>query len=205
MSLGSDIGLEAFRRGGGLVGMTARLLGTRRIVGRAVKGLFGLFKGKARPGIGSAVTKGPLKVGKQIVYGKAGMSTAAKVAIGAGVAGVVAGSRVLTVPSHVTPGVSSPSRAVSTSHATAPASSPQPQRASNRQCCPPGTKRMVCYKRGKVKKESRATARARTAREKVRARAKAAKAKAKERAQRKRDRANVKRTRKALKRLNRRR
>lgn len=96
----------------------------------------------ARPGIGSAVTKGPLKLGGKVIFGpKPGMSTAAKVASAIGAGGVGA----VTVASHRQGGSQ-----------TRPATSPAPRRSApvskstatkERLCCPAGTKRKVCFKR----------------------------------------------------------
>lgn len=102
------------------------------------------LKTTARPGVGSKVTKGPLRLGKQVIYGPArpGTGTVLRVAgataVGAGVA---------TVASH-------------RQSALAPQTRPQPARSTprapakteTRKCCPVGTKRMVCFKRGRVKK-----------------------------------------------------
>lgn len=205
MPLVADIGLEVFKRGGGALGMGVRALGTARKLGRAVAGIFKARK-VARPGIGSAVTKGPLKLGGKVIYGtKAGVSTAAKVAaaVGAGGAGLAAVASHRRFGSQRMAG-NSPAPRSSPSPAPRAARAPAPTR-DDRKCCPKGTKRVVCFKRGKVKKESRATAKARAYREKVRARAKKAKAKAKEKAAAKRQRAAARRARKALKRVIRRR
>lgn len=102
-----------------------------------------LIKGTARPGAGSKVTKGPLMLGKQRLMGPArpGVGTALRVGAGAAAAvgiGTVASHRRATRPAPQTR--PQPTR-----------SSPTRTRTSERKCCPAGTKRMVCYKRGRVK------------------------------------------------------
>jgi hypothetical protein len=101
------------------------------------------LKQKARPGIGSKVTKGPLVVGKQTVYGKPrpgiGRVAGAAGAIGAGGIGVVASHRTTKPATQTKPQVQ------------VPRSSP-PTKTDEKKCCPVGTKRMVCFKRGRVKK-----------------------------------------------------
>lgn len=97
------------------------------------------MKTTARPGIGSKITKGPLVVGKQTVYGKAkpGVGRILGAAGAAGGIGVVASHR-STKPATQT----QPSR-----------STPRPSaKTETKKCCPLGTKRMVCFKRGRVKK-----------------------------------------------------
>jgi len=132
---GASVATDLYRYLGAGIGATARLVGAaKKILGKTPT---------VRPGIGSAVTKGPLKVGGKVVYGKAGMSTAAKV-----VTGVGGGVGVATVASH----------RPRTQSAPAPRA-PSPSRTStstDRKCCPAGTKRMVCFKRGKVKKKPHA-------------------------------------------------
>jgi hypothetical protein len=115
-----------------------------------------LSRGTVRPGIGSVVKKGPLKVGKQVIYGKPAVTTAARIAkvVGVGAAGV----GVATVASH--------------RQARKPATAPSPRRSaptptptatSGRKCCPVGTKRMACFKRDvDPVAESKRKARART-------------------------------------------
>lgn len=98
------------------------------------------LKTTARPGIGSKVTKGPLMLGKTTVYGKARpgigrVLTAAGAA--AGGVGVVASHRSSSKPATQSrPQVSRPSSS----------------KTETKKCCPIGTKRMVCFKRGRVKK-----------------------------------------------------
>ena len=141
MSIGTDVMLETFKRGGGAIGIGARALGIGR---KAIKAVTGVFRkaAPARPGIGSPITKGPLKVGGKIVYGaKGGLSTAAKVAGAVGAGGV----GVATVASHRRSGVQ---RSPATSPAPRP-SRPTPKATSTKgkKCCPAGTKRMVCFKK----------------------------------------------------------
>lgn len=101
-----------------------------------------------RPGVGSRVTKGPLMLGKQKLIGPSRPGTGQVVRIGAGTAAAIG---IGTVASHR----HAPQRAGSPR--TAP--QPQPQRApvprppstATRKCCPEGTRRMVCFKRGRVK------------------------------------------------------
>ena len=140
--MGLSLATEVYTRLGGAVGMTVRAVGyAKRFLGKTT----------ARPGIGSAVTKGPLKVGKQVVYGKAGMSTAAKVAGAIGAGGVGLG----TVASHRAGGVQkNPSTKSRGRAASAAQSQPSPRRSSpaststdRKLCCPKGTKRKVCFKR----------------------------------------------------------
>lgn len=123
------------------------------MVRRAIRGVFKRFK-TARPGIGSKVTKGPLKVGKQVVYGSTKkMAGAIKAAVGVGAAGTIG-----LVSAH------KQMRATSTRQAPAPATAPRPVPSSGggsstqkgRKCCPLGTKRMVCFKRGRVKPRKKA-------------------------------------------------
>lgn len=122
------------------------------MVKRAIRGVFKRFQ-TARPGIGSKVTKGPLKVGKQVVYG-----TPKKIggAVKAGVAAASAGT-VGLVTMH------KQMRITSTSSSPATAPRPVPSRPAptptqtGRKCCPLGTKRMVCFKRGRVKPRKKAT------------------------------------------------
>jgi len=113
------------------------------VTARAAVGFVKRFFQKApvRPGMGSKVTSGPLKVGKVTLYGKSGVSTAAKVAGAVGVGGVA------TVASHRRAAVTRPSPSPAPRRSTtAPAST-----STDRKCCPVGTKRMVCFKRGRVK------------------------------------------------------
>lgn len=129
-----------------LVGGAALLRGatTAATLAPLIKPAIGIakrfLKQQARPGAGSKVTKGPLMLGKQTIYGKArpGVGRVLGAAGAAGTVGVVA--------SHRSP---------------APQTRPQPARApsppareteKDRKCCPLGTKRMVCFKRGRVKK-----------------------------------------------------
>jgi hypothetical protein len=128
------------QRSGYAVGATARAIGFGRKALKAVSGLF--VKKVARPGLGSKVTSGPLKVGKQVLYGpKPGISTAMKVASAVGASGV----GIAAVASHRRSGSQ-------TRPATSPAprsSRPSPKASSTKgkKCCPAGTKRMVCFKK----------------------------------------------------------
>lgn len=108
------------------------------------------MKTTARPGIGSKVTKGPLMVDKTRVFG------GSKTGVGriAGAAGAVAVGGIGFVASHRS------TRATSTATSPATQTRPQPARTAPRpatkqrskKCCPVGTKRMVCFKRGRTKK-----------------------------------------------------
>lgn len=104
-----------------------------------------LQKATARPGIGSKVTKGPLKLGKQTLYGPARPGTGV-VLKAAGAAAVGVGA----VASHRSTSRSS-SRPQTAPSARRARSSSTPTRTGERKCCPAGTKRMVCYKKGRVK------------------------------------------------------
>lgn len=97
----------------------------------------------ARPGIGSKVTKGPLKLGKQTLYGPARPGTGA-VLRSAGAAAVGIGA----IASHRTAKKPAPQTAPAPRRSNPPASK---QQTGERKCCPAGTRRMVCYKRGRVK------------------------------------------------------
>jgi hypothetical protein len=133
-----SIPAEVFTRLGGAVGMAARGIAQgKALVGIAKR----LVRGSARPGIGSKITKGPLKVGGKVIYGKTGMSTAARVAatVGAGGAGIAA------VASH------RQTRPATSSAPRRSAPTPSSTSTGERKCCPAGTKRMVCFKRGRVK------------------------------------------------------
>lgn len=122
-------------------GMTAATLAP--LLKPAVGVVKRLVRGTARPGTGSKVTSGPLKVGKQIVYGKGGTTTAARIAGAVGAGGV----GVATVASHRQAASTRPSPS-----AAARRAAPSPSSTStDRKCCPAGTKRMVCFKRGRVK------------------------------------------------------
>lgn len=102
-------------------------------------------KATARPGIGSKVTKGPLKIGKTTLIGTArpgiGVTTAAGAAAAA--AGVIALRKGT--------GTFTPARA----QAPRPQPKPQPRRAptprptakGSKLCCPTGTIKKVCFKR----------------------------------------------------------
>lgn len=125
------------------IGMTAATLAplVKPAIGIAKR----FLKQTARPGSGSKVTKGPLMLGKQTVYGKAkpGIGRVLGAAGAVGTIGVVASHRA-TKP--------------------APQTRPQPARQSpsaptkteKKKCCPLGTKRMVCFKRGRVKPRKKA-------------------------------------------------
>ncbi len=102
------------------------------------------LKQTARPGAGSKVTKGPLMVGKTKVYG-ASMPGSGKIVGGLGAVAAVGGIG-----------------AVAAHRSTQPKTQPQPQpfmpqpkakTEKKQKCCPLGTKRMVCFKRGRVKKK----------------------------------------------------
>lgn len=107
-------------------------------------------KKMTRPGIGSKVTKGPLKVGKATIYGSSmpGTGTTLAAASAAGAAAVALRRGVGRV---------APGRAAAPRTQT----QPQPQRRATparasqgtRKCCPAGTRRMVCFKRGRTKKQ----------------------------------------------------
>jgi len=141
MAVGTLVDILA-QRGGYAVGATARIIGFSKKAMKAVSGIFSRTAPRARPGIGSAVTKGPLKVGGKIVYGsKPGIGTAMKVAgaIGAGGVGLA------TVASHRRSGVQ---RKPATMPAPRPSrSSPKATSTKGKKCCPAGTKRMVCFKK----------------------------------------------------------
>lgn len=121
------------------IGMTAATLAplVKPAVGLAKR----LLKQTARPGIGSKVTKGPLVVGKQTVYGKArpGIGRVLGAAGAVGGIGVVASHR-------------STKPATQTKPQPARQSPSAPTKTDKKKCCPLGTKRMVCFKRGRVKK-----------------------------------------------------
>jgi len=127
------------------VGMTAATLAP--LVKPAIGILKRLTKQTARPGIGSKVTTGPLRVGKQTVYGK----TSPGVGRVLGAAGVAGG--IGFVASH---------RATMTAPQTRPQPARQtpsaPTKTEKKKCCPVGTKRMVCFKRGRVKSRKKAKA-----------------------------------------------
>ena len=109
------------------------------VTAKAALGFLKRFaKTSARPGAGSKVTSGPLKVGKAVIYGKT-TGSAARVAAGVGVGGV----GIATVASHRPSTRSAPAPLRSAPAATST--------STDRKCCPAGTKRMVCFKRGKVK------------------------------------------------------
>lgn len=101
------------------------------------------LKTTARPGVGSKVTKGPLRLGKQVIYGPARPGTGTVVRVGA--AAATLGGIGLVASHRATPATQTrPQPARSTPRATAT--------QTGRKCCPLGTKRMVCFKRGRVKK-----------------------------------------------------
>jgi hypothetical protein len=117
---------------------------TAATLGPLVKPAIGILKRfkktPARPGIGSKVTSGPLVVGKTTVYGKArpGVGRVLAGAATVGGIGVVASHR----PTPATQSRGTPAR-----------NTPRPSTSKDsRKCCPVGTKRMVCFKRGRVKK-----------------------------------------------------
>lgn len=99
------------------------------------------LKQTARPGIGSKVTKGPLMLGKQkLLPSRPGIGKVGTRVLGA--AGAVGG--IGAVASHrVTQTQAQPSRA---------RKSPTSTSTESKKCCPVGTKRMVCFKRGRTKK-----------------------------------------------------
>lgn len=99
-------------------------------------------KQTARPGIGSKVTSGPLMLGKKRLLGP---SPRGGTVVRAGAGALTLGG-ISAVASH--------------RRAPAPQTRPQPARSTprpstktgTRKCCPVGTKRMVCFKRGRTKK-----------------------------------------------------
>lgn len=118
------------------------------MVRRAIRAGFKRFQ-TARPGIGSKVTKGPLMLGKKKLIGGSRIGGAAKAAAGVGAAstiGLVTMHKVMRSPA----GKAAP----------APAPAPRPASGSStqsgRKCCPLGTKRMVCFKRGRTKPKKKA-------------------------------------------------
>lgn len=115
--------------------------------GKLLKGGEKLIRGVShRPGIGSKVTKGPLMLGKQRLMGPAPARPGIGTALRAGGA-LAAAAGVGYVSSH--------RRAArpATQTRPQPARARTPARTSQRtrKCCPAGTKRIVCYKRGRVK------------------------------------------------------
>jgi hypothetical protein len=103
------------------------------------------FKQTARPGGGSPVTKGPLMVGKQKVYGSARPGTGAMIGGAAGAAGLGGIGFVASHRSSAKP---------QTRPQPAPMGpKPATKTEKKQKCCPLGTKRMVCFKRGRVKKK----------------------------------------------------
>jgi hypothetical protein len=142
-----------------LVGVGAMLLRggfTAATLAPLVKPAIGVAKrflkrGTARPGIGSKVTRGSLKVGKQTIYGPARPGTGAVLRTAGAVAALGVGVGVTRRPQ---------SR-------SAPQTRPQPARSTprraaskgTRKCCPVGTKRMVCFKRGRVKSKKKGSKR----------------------------------------------
>jgi len=99
------------------------------------------LKQTARPGAGSKVTKGPLMLGKQKLLGpkRPGIGKVAGAVGALGGIGVVASHRSTKPATQSKPQVQVPR-------------SPAPTKTDKRKCCPVGTKRMVCFKRGRVKK-----------------------------------------------------
>jgi hypothetical protein len=94
-------------------------------------------KGTVRPGIGSPVTKGPLKLGKQTLIGPK-PTHALRIASAVGVGGV----GVATLKASRTSTGASPAPAPRRSTPAAKATS-----TKDKKCCPAGTKRMVCFKK----------------------------------------------------------
>lgn len=155
MPLPLIVGAAALLRGGMTAATLAPLI--KPAIGVAKRFL---TKAPVRPGVGSAVTKGPLMVGKQVLLGpKPGMSSAAKVAAAVGITG--AGG--LALKSGLRTGTAVPASRVATGAQPATSSRPSPRRSSpkatstDRKCCPAGTKRMVCFKRGRVKDKPHAS------------------------------------------------
>lgn len=155
--------IELGQAGGTLAGSVAPYIvrGTRRLATSLIQRFIrAQFKKITRPGVGSKVTKGPLMLGKQKLLGskRPGTGTIAKAAAG------VAGVGIAAVASH--------RQAPKTAASPRPSASPAPAPSQGqRKCCPLGTKRMVCFKRGRVKPRKKAKPR------KKRVRAKRAKRK----------------------------
>jgi len=149
------------------IGMTAATLAP--LVKPAIGIVKRLTKQTARPGIGSKVTKGPLVVGRTTLYGRKtpGVGRVLGAAGAAGGIGVVASHR-STKPSTQ----SRPQAARPTPNA--------PTKTEKKKCCPLGTKRMVCFKRGRVKPRKKAAKKAKPRKKAPR------KAKARKRSTRKR-------------------
>jgi hypothetical protein len=112
-----------------------------------------LQKPPVRPGIGSKVTKGPLRVGKTVLMGPSmpgiGRGAAAGRAAGAAIAAGLGYAAVKRAPSPRPR--TQPQPRPSRPPARAPAAK------GTRKCCPVGTKRMVCFKRGRVKARKKST------------------------------------------------
>jgi len=100
------------------------------------------FLGRApvRPGAGSRVTSGALKLGKEVLIGPKppGMSKAAMIAAGVGGAGV----GVATVASH-----RQVARPIPQSAPAPRTSTPRSTSTKGKKCCPAGTKRMACFRK----------------------------------------------------------
>jgi hypothetical protein len=130
------------------LGVARRIATT--LVRRAIRGGFKRFaKTTARPGIGSKVTKGPLMLGKKVVLGKARPGIGKLAVGGAAIAGAGAAS---VVAQHRQARLAASPATASAPAPRAPAPRPSAPK-SERKCCPVGTKRMVCFKRGRVKKK----------------------------------------------------
>lgn len=99
------------------------------------------LKQTARPGSGSKVTTGPLMLGKKKLLGSSrpGIGKVAAAVGGVGAVGVVASHRSTKPATQSKPQVQVPRASA-------------PTKTDKRKCCPVGTKRMVCFKRGRVKK-----------------------------------------------------
>lgn len=110
------------------------------LIRKWIRAGFKRFK-TVRPGGGSKVTSGPLRVGKSVVYGRTqpGIGRVLGAASAVGGIGVVASHRSTMRPATQTRPM--PQR-----------TSPKPKtKTETKKCCPIGTKRMVCFKRGRVK------------------------------------------------------
>jgi hypothetical protein len=112
-------------------------------IGSMVGGTVGKVAGRIAAG-GSKITKGPLMLGgKNLLPSRPGIGA---VAAGAGALGALGiGAGIALQPSHRRAGqtAAAPKRKRGGKKATA---------TKSRKCCPAGTKRMVCFKRGRTKK-----------------------------------------------------
>jgi len=121
------------------IGMTAATLAP--LVKPAIGIVKRLTKQTARPGIGSKVTKGPLQLGNTTLYGRKspGVGRVLGAAGAAGGIGVVASHRSTKPSTQTRPQAARPTPSA-------------PTKTEKKKCCPVGTKRMVCFKRGRTKK-----------------------------------------------------